>query len=68
MSKAGLVQVSERYLMRVLGYKEGKLIGISRGDEHEFGLVKFIIEHPSMPEVGDGDYVSIKETVTIRER
>jgi len=66
MKNVGIVSASEDYIVRVLGYKDAKLIEVIRDNEHGLGLVKFIIEHPSMPEMHEGDFLPIKDTVKVR--
>lgn len=66
VDNVGVVAVSKEHLMRVLGYKDGKLISIDMDDEHGFGLVKFLIEHPTMPEAHEGDYIPVVDTIRMR--
>lgn len=66
MRNVGVISVSSDYLVRVVGYKGGKLISVSKDDEHGFNMVRLVIEHETLPETFDGDYVGVVEEVKLR--
>jgi len=62
----GLVQVSNSYLARVLGYKDGKIRDIRTKLADGYEMIDIVLEHPSFLPPNEGDYLPIQEIVRLR--
>jgi len=66
MANIGIVSVSNALLARILGYKDGVIREIRSSDINGLDRTKFIIEHPSMPEMQEGNSLMVTDELHLR--
>lgn len=62
MKRIGKILISEELLLRWLDFYGGgsiRNIGLSDSKVVGVGVIEIVIEHPDMPEVGEGDSVMV---------